>query len=320
MAVAGSGDGCRGPPVPQIKGKDEMDWRTWATDLHALLNFELFELAGTQITPFTLVALLLLALLTHQISRGLQAGIERAARRRMSEQEGSVRVFQRLVHYLVLTVAAVVALQGIGIDLGALVAAGAVFAVGVGLAMQNLAQNFVSGIILLVERSIKPGDIVEVDGRRLKVHEMGIRSTTCRTLDGGDLIVPNSTLVQGTVENLTMGDRLIRVRCPVGVVYDADMAQVRRVLREAAEALPWRVPDQEPILLCLGFGTSSVDWEISVWARDPWRLDRLRTELSITVWDALKAARITIAFPQLDVHLDPPVSEALRLMGRSQGA
>lgn len=290
-----------------------MSFRDMISNLHGALNFPLFELAGTQITLFTLVTLILLALVTLQISRGLQAAVARAAAtRKVPDQEGSVQVAQRLVHYGVLTVGTVLALQGMGLDLGALVAAGAVFAVGVGLAMQNLAQNFVSGVILLVERSIKPGDVVEVDGRTLRVSEMGIRSTICRTRDGGELIVPNSTLVQGTVENLTMEDRLVRVRCPVGVAYESDMAEVRRVLKQAAHAIPWRLQDREPILLWIGFGSSSVDWEISVWASDPWRLPELKTELAIAVWDALKAAQLTIAFPQLDVHLDPDVVAAMR--------
>lgn len=280
--------------------------------VYTVANFPLIEIAGTNITLFTLVALVLVTFATLQVSKALQKGVARAAEaRKMTSQDGSVRVAQRLVHYGVLTIGVVVALQSLGIDLGSLVAAGAVFAVGVGLAMQGLAQNFVSGIILLVERSIRPGDVISVEGTTVQVTEMGIRSTVCRTRDGSDLIVPNSLLVQSTVQNLTKEDMTVRVRCVVGVAYASDMPATRAVLAAAADRLEWRAPEHPALVLWLGFGSSSVDWEVSVWAEDPWRLPLLRTELALAVWEALHEAQITIAFPQLDLHLDPPVLEAL---------
>lgn len=298
-----------------------MDFTELAASAHTLINFPLIEIAGTQITPFTLLAMVLVVFVTLQISWGLQKAVARAAAaRKMDDQEGSIRVAQRLVHYTVLTVGAVIALQSLGIDLGALVAAGAVFAVGVGLAMQGLAQNFVSGIILLVERSIKPGDVVSVEGSTVRVTEMGIRSTVCRTRDGSDVIVPNSLLVQSAVTNLTKDDRTVRVRCPVGVAYSSDMAHVQAVLVAAAESLSWKVPDREPVLLWAGFGSSSVDWEISVWANDPWRLPAFRTELANAVWNALADGGITIAFPQVDVHFDPAVEAALQRLPSKRSA
>ena len=287
--------------------------------VHGLGDHRIFRASSPQFSahragrnaahPFTLIALLGVTLVTLQISWALQKAIERAAKaRKVAGQEGSVRVAQRLTHYVVLSIGTVIALQSLGIDLGSLVAAGAVFAVGVGLAMQGLAQNFVSGIILLVERSIKPGDIIEVESATVRVLEMGIRSTVCRTREGSDLIVPNSLLVQSTVRNLTKDDADIRVRCAVGVAYGSDLAQVQRVLLECVDGLSWRHRATETQVFWRGFGSSSVDWEICVWAKDPWELPVLRTELAMAVWTALKQANITIAYPQLDVHFDAPPS------------
>lgn len=282
------------------------DWLYWLQDA---LNFELFSLAGTSVTVLTLATLLLVLLLTRQVSQVAQQAIARAAvRRGMNDTEGSVAVAQRLAHYAILLVGAFVGLQSLGIDLGALLAAGAVFAVGVGLAMQNLAQNFVSGVILLVEQTIKPGDVIEVEGRTVKVSAMGIRSTVCRTRDGEDLIIPNSVLVQGIVNNLTMSDRAIRVRMSVGLHYAADLEAARAVLLSAARGLPWRIPERDPILLVLQLGGSSFEVEISVWANDPWLLPQLRTDLAYAVWASLKRAGIPIAYPQLDVHFDAGVA------------
>ncbi|MCA9494862.1 MAG: mechanosensitive ion channel [Myxococcales bacterium] len=288
--------------------------------LHDVVNYEIFSIGNTSVTTVTLLVAFVVALGTVATSRVIQRAMRRAATARgVHEEDGSVAVAQRLVHYAVLLVGSFVGLQGLGIDLSALVAAGAVFAVGVGLAIQNLAQNFVSGVILLLERSIKPGDVVEVDGRTVKVRSMGIRSTICRSRDGEDIIVPNSMLVQGLVKNLTLGDDVIRVRVVVGVHYDSDLAVVQEALLAAAEATQSRMPDREPILLLLGFGSSSVDFEISIWAKDPWRLPRIQTELGLAAWQQLHARGVTIAFPQVDVHFDPKVTEGLRVMSGGRG-
>jgi len=141
---------------------------------------------------------------------------------------------------------------------------------------------------------------------------MGIRATIVRTLDDEDLIIPNSALVQSTVTNYTFRDNLMRLRVPVGVTYSSDMRLVRRVLEETAERIPWRSTEKGPVILLVEFGSSSVNWEVSVWIEDPWKSRWGRSDLRQAIWWALKEAGITIAFPQLDLHLDEPVVESLR--------
>lgn len=293
----------------------------WLASLHHVLTFPLLELANGKITALSLLAVGVTLLVTLQASKVAQRGIRAAAqRRKMKLDDGSVAVAQRLAHYSVLIVGLFIGLQSMGIDLGALIAAGAVFAVGVGLAMQNLAQNFVSGLILLVEQTIKPGDVVEVEGRTARVKSMGIRSTVALCRDGEDVIIPNSLLVQGIVRNFTLSDRAIRVRVPVGVHYDSDLGRAREVLLAAARSQTWRTIERDPVLLLCGFGSSSVDFEISVWAEDPWRLPQWRTDLAFAVWDALHEANIVIAYPQVDVHFDPPATRALTLLAGGEQA
>jgi len=257
----------------------------------------------------TLSVLLVILVATWIVSGLVQRGMERAFKLRGVKDEGTVGVTKRLTHYVIMIVGFGVGLQTVGINLSALFAAGAVFAIGVGFAMQNLAKNFVAGVILLLEGSIKPGSILTVEDRLVKVKKLGMRSTIARTLDEEDLIVPNANIVEATVKNHTLGDSLLRLRCPVGVVYSADMRQVREVLEEMAAAIPWRVQAYEPVVLLTDFGSSSVDWEVSVWIDDPWMMRRRRSQLNEAIWEALKEARITIAFPQLDVHFDPPVMD-----------
>lgn len=273
----------------------------------------LFDIGGTSVTVATLIVFVFVVAATFVVSALAQRGVVRFLAFRRISQEGTVAIARRFTHYFTILVGLGIALQIIGIKLTTLFAAGAVFAIGFGFAMQNIAQNFVSGLILLVERIIKPGDVLEVDGRFVRVRQMGIRSTIARTLDDEEIIVPNSTIVQSTVKNFTMHDSHYRLRNAVGVTYDSDMALVRRTLEEVARRIPWRLQENDPVVYMAEFGDSAVIFEVSVWVDDPWRSRRARSDLNEAIWWALKDAGITIAYPQMDLHLD---GEVVRALGR----
>lgn len=244
--------------------------------------------------------------LTFTGSRIIQLLIARGMLRRGIEDLGTIGTTQRLFHYVIVIIGSMVAIDILGFDLTALFAAGAVVAVGIGFAMQNILQNFVSGFILLIERTIKPADIIEVSGLVVRVEEMGIRATIVRTWDDEQIIIPNSTLVQGNVKNFTLRDDLYRLRTKVGVSYDSDLDRTREVLLEAAHAQPNQATNKEPVVLLYGFGDSSVLFDVSIWVNNPWTARIGRSDLNFLVWHALKRAGITIAYPQLDVHFDGP--------------
>jgi len=288
-----------------------MSFKQIVDNLSSVLGTELFEIGSKRVTLGTLLMALLVIAVTFGISSLAQGGVRRGMRRRGVVDEGVVHVTNKLLHYVALFVGFGVALRLVGFDLSTLFAAGAIFAVGIGFAMQNIAQNFVSGIILLVERAITPGDVLEVDGRIVRVLRMGIRATIARSRDGEDVIVPNSMLVQSLVRNFTLDDVAYRVRTEVGVTYGSDMRLVRETLEEVAKRNSTGVPRYEPQVLMLRFGNSSVDFEVAIWMEDPW-LARLRlSELNEEIWLALKREGVVIAFPQLDVHFDPPVEGGL---------
>jgi small-conductance mechanosensitive channel len=282
------------------------------TVVQEVLEWQLFTLSGTPITVGTLLMAALLILVSYAISRVVQQVISSTFERQQVEDRGTLHVARRLVHYLIMLVGIGVALDTVGIQLTALFAAGAIFAVGIGFAMQNIAQNFVSGVILLIERTIKPGDVLEVEKTVVRVVQMGIRATLARTRDDEDLIIPNSVLVQSTVKNYTLRDSLYRLRVPVGVVYSSDMALVFKTLKAVADRQEWRRSEKEPLVMLTTFGNSSVDFEVSVWINDPWSARQAISKLHDAIWWALKDVGVTIAFPQLDVHFDPPVVESVR--------
>jgi potassium efflux system protein len=272
--------------------------------LQAAAQFELFEVSGTTVTGATLATMIIVLLVGVMLSRAVQATLGRVLRLRGHPIEGRWITLLRLIHYVIVGLSLGIALDTMGIRLSALFAAGAVFAVGIGFAMNTIAQNFVSGVILMGEGVIKPGDVLEIEGQLVRVGEMGIRATVVRTLFDEELIVPNSVLVQSTVKNLTHHDRLYRLRVQVGVHYDSDMAQVSDVLTDTAVAFPTRVRERTPRIQLIEFGSSSVDWEVSLWIDDPWEQRVRSAELRRAIWDALKGANITIAYPQMDVHFD----------------
>lgn len=270
--------------------------------VHAFLNVELFELGGTSVTLATLFGAVLVVLVATTFSWLVRRGVQRTFRRRKVEDEGTRAVVEKLLHYLIMMMGFGTALQTLGIDLGTLFAAGAVFAVGIGFAMQTVIQNFVSGVILMLERSITPEDVLDVDGTIVRVKRMGIRSTVAVTLDGEDLLLPNSTIVQNKVKNLTLDANEVRVNVSVGVSYSSDVDEVLATLRQVAEQVHDSTTNT-PLVFFRDFGDSALIFDVAVWTRDPWTVRKLRSQMRIATWRALRAKQIVVAFPQLDVHL-----------------
>jgi len=271
--------------------------------LGVFLDTVLFTIAGQPITIFNVLIALVIVIASLWISRLVQKIIEVSLRRRGLSDEGTIGATKRLTHYIIVVVGLGVAIQSVGINLSTLFAAGAVVAVGVGFALQNILQNFISGLILLTERSIKPLDILEVDGMVVQVVEMRARSTVARTLDEEELIIPNSILVQSTVKNHTLRDTFYRVRARVGVAYSSDVEQVREVLAGVGADFERRNRHRDPVVLLQEFGNSAVIFELSIWVDNPWYAQLVRSDLNFKIWHALKREGVTIAFPQLDVHL-----------------
>ena len=294
----------------------DIQWQDVGSRIESLFGAS-FSIGGSAVTVADLLVVLGILFTTWLFSRVLRNGLERFMRRRDIGDEGTVAVTLRVTHYAIMAIGLMTALSQVNINLSGLFAAGAIFAVGIGFALQNLSENFVSGVILMFERSIKPGDIVEVDGYVVRVLKLGMRTTLARNREDEEILVPNSHLVAATVKNFTLHDTVLRIRADVGVEYASDMAQVMEVLQTMADSQPWRLQSRDPIVMMKGFGASSVDFEVSVWTDDPWLAPRLRSKLLQGIWFALAEADITIAFPQLDVHLDAPVSEALASLPRA---
>lgn len=281
-----------------------MKLREVAHAVEAFLDHRLLRVGHGTITVGSTLMAIGVVLVTLLISRVLMHAVSKGLTKRGVEHEGTVGAAGSLIRYVVLILGVGLALQTLGIDLSALFAGGAVLAVGIGFALQNITQNFVAGVILLMERSIKPGDVLVVEDEFVRIHELGIRSTVGTTLDGENVLIPNSTLIQTTVKNLTLTDDNYRLKVDVGVSYDSDMKKVRQVLEAVVEAFPDRLPSRLSRVFMSEFGDSSVNFQVTLWTAHPWRAPWDRSRLREDIWAALKKAEITIAYPQLDVHFD----------------
>ena len=289
-----------------------MSFQDVMREVGEFLATPLYTIGDTEGTVGTTLTVAFMVLVTWWLSRLVSQAILRAFKRRGASDQNAVRPYARSAQILVLIVGLSAALNTLGFKLTALFAAGGLFAVAIGFAMKNIVENFVSGLIMRIEKSIKRGDILEVEDQVVTVKDVGVRFTLAQNRDNEDLLIPNSILMQSMVTNRTLSDDLFRLRAPVGVVYSSDMRLVKETLMTAATGLTWRSDKMDPVVIMRAFGSSSVDFEVSVWLEDPWSIGQYISELNEAIWWSLKEAGILIAFPQLDVHFDEPVVESLQ--------
>lgn len=238
-----------------------------------------------------------------QVSWAVRALLDDAVLERRQLDRGVGNTVKTLLHYLVVTLGLLVALAFLGVDLSSLAIVAGAFGIGIGFGLQDLAGNFVSGLVLLFERPVRVGDVVVIDGDWGTVSRIGLRSTVVTTFDRAEIIVPNADLVSKKVTNWTLSDVTARVIVPIGVAYGSDPVQVLEILREVADGHPEALAEPEPMVLFVGFGDSSLDFELRVWIRDIQRRLATATDLRVTLERRLREAGIQIPFPQRDLHL-----------------
>lgn len=268
------------------------------------LNVTLFELGDRSVTLGTILYLLLSLVALILVSRWTRGWVANRLLGRSRLDQGMRHAIGTIVRYLVLAIGFIVILQTAGIDLTTLnVLAGAV-GIGVGLGLQNVANNFISGLIILFERPIKVGDRIEVDDVNGLVTAINTRSTTVVTNDNIAIIIPNAKLITENVINWSYTDDKVRMRVPVGVSYSSDVELVTRLLIEAAAADPDVLTDPSPEVRFLGFGDSSLDFELLVWTSSHiHRPLALKSTLYYYIFARFRAEGVEIPFPQRDVHV-----------------
>ncbi len=222
---------------------------------------------------------------------------------RLDADPGVGNSIRTISQYVIVGAGVLTSLGSLGIDLSTLAIIGAGLSVGIGFGLQELVANFISGILLLFEQSIRPGDVISVNGTVGRVEKLRIRSTTVRTNENIELIVPNQSLLTAAVTTYTHTDRSVRIHVPVGVSYDTDPAEVREVLLAAARRHGLVRETPPPTVFFQGYGDSSIDFTLAVWIDDFMNMPRVTSDLRFIIWEELAKRNIEIPFPQRDLHL-----------------
>ena len=225
--------------------------------------------------------------------------------RKVQRLTPSVQVLMsKLLKLVLLSVAVLFALSTIGVDLTALAVFGGAVGVGIGLGLQRIVANLISGVILLLDRSIKPGDVIAIGETFGWIQSLGARYTAVRTRDGTEFLIPNEDLITTQVENWSHSDVKLRLKIPVGIAYSCDPHFAIKLCNDAAAKCARVLENPGPNTLLRGFGDNSVDLEIRFWINDPQNgRGNIISEILLNVWDAFKEHNIEIPFPQRDLHL-----------------
>ncbi len=270
-----------------------------------LMNWELLSLGENSVTIGQLVA----ALLTVSIALILAAWLIRQLTKRLldgGKDANVVQLIKKVLWAAVLAILFFTALGMLGVPLGAFAFISGAIAIGIGFGAQNIINNFISGWILMGERPIRIGDLLEVNGTLGRVEAINTRSTRIKRVDGVRIVIPNSHLLENVVVNWNLGDEDIRIFVSVGVAYGSPVRRVAELLERAVLEQEDVLKDPEPRVLFQDFGNSALVFEAYFWTqlKPGGDLRRLRSEIRFRIDELLRENDITIAFPQQDVHLD----------------
>lgn len=285
--------------------------------LKAFLDVPLIPIGGTHFTLWVLLYVLVLVGLLFYVTGKLQVWVAEHLLARTRVEFGIREAVASIVRYLIIAIGFTIILQTAGIDLSALTVLAGALGIGVGLGLQNIASNFVSGLIILFERPIKVGDRIEAGKIVGDVISISLRATTVVSNDNIAIIVPNTEFVSSTVINWSYTDRDVRFNIPVGVSYSSDPVVVKRLLLEVAADHPGVLERPPPDVLFQEFGDSSLNFVLRVWTQDyTTRPGILRSELNFAISKKFKEHGIEIPFPQRDLHIRSGALELKRATDR----
>ena len=269
----------------------------------------LFSVGETPVTGGDILRVLIIFVVAFLLSRGIRHAIRRFSRTESGGTQASLYTVGRLTHYTIIVIASFIALSSIGLDFSNLALVAGALSVGIGFGLQSIVSNFVSGLIILFEHTLRVGDYIELDtGLTGTVKAINVRSTLINTNDNIDIVVPNSEFVTTRMTNWTLGERILRVRIPFGVAYGSDKELVRKAALEAAAEVSYTLTNmkgREPDVWLVEFGDSSLNFLLLVWVNRQGAKRPTRTRASY-LWaleTKFQEYGIEIPFPQRDLHL-----------------
>jgi small-conductance mechanosensitive channel len=281
-----------------------MDAKTlWNNINYYFKDFVLFKIQDVGITISHLFVAVVAILLSLLASRLIRLALRKQVLDKMHIDKGLEYALLRFIHYIILIIGVYIGLKTINIPLGAIVGLFAVIGVGIGFGLQNLASNFISGVILLLERPVKVGDRLEVNDVWGDVKRINLRTTLIETPDKIAIIVPNSKLLENEVTNYSYGDPKIRLRIPVGIAYGSDCEKASEIMMRAAKENRRVLETPAPKTWFREFGDSSLNFMLLCWIPNAVEKFDVISELNHAIDKGFRENGIEIPFPQRDLHL-----------------
>ena len=263
-----------------------------------------FKMGDSRISLLSIINFILLVALFFTLAIWLTSHLERRVQASKTLNASLKVALIKLVKVVFITMAFLVALDAAGIDLTALTIFGGALGVGLGFGLQRITSNFISGFILLFDKSIKPGDVISVGDKFGWVQELRARYIVVRDRDGVDTLIPNENLITTEVINWSYKDRNVRIKAPISISYHDNPEQAMQLMVEAAHATDRVLFDPEPVARLMAFGDNGIELECRVWINDPQMgINNVRSDLNLNMWKKLREAGLTIPFPQRDVYI-----------------
>jgi potassium efflux system protein len=277
--------------------------------LRTIFSTDLFVIGGTPITLLSLVRVAFIIAVAWWVSRLTRRGLLRVAHYKTGVKPSSLYALGRVLHYVIVLMGLFIGLSTLGFSFRNFAIVAGALGVGIGFGLQSMVNNFVAGLILLFEKSLKVDDFVELESGVVgRVREINFRCTRITTNDNIDILVPNSEFVNGRLTNWTLDEEYRRIHVPFGVAYGMNKEQVRKAGLEAAAAVPHTlsgVPQREAQVWFVGFGDNSLNFELVVWLTPP-AVKLPAAVVADYLWEihsALEKYAIEVPFPQRDIHL-----------------
>jgi len=273
------------------------------TNILSFLNYSIVKTDTVNITGFTLLTIVLVIIITIVVLWLIKHSLYRIEKKGKIDNS-SVRLIYLIIKYIFWIISIGIVLNSAGLNLNILLASSAALLVGLGLGIQQIFGDFISGIIILFEHNVKVGDVLEIENNLIgKVERIGLRTSKIKTRDDIIVVIPNSKLVNENTINWSLIEGKTRFNIKVGIAYGSDTRMVEKVLLECAGKINLISNSPLPFVRFLDFGESSLDFQLFFWTNEAFRVENIKSELRFLVDSKFRENNIQIPFPQRDLHI-----------------